>query len=216
MRSVLVIITAIVVTATHAEGQGTTQRPGMELIGARAREWTVGPEWANSKPMRLQDLRGRVVVVRFWTDTCPYCAASLPAMQTLADELRAEPVTFVGIYHSKPRGSEKPWREAVARANELGVTFPIAYDHLWRTVRAWWLNGRQGVATSATFVIDPKGKFVLVHPGPAFYSSDDPKDKEVNADYQAIRAAIRAALPAERNGRSSTKAAGPQHPEAVR
>lgn len=205
MRFGLVIIAVIFGAAGHAEGQGTKPHPGAELIGTQAKEWTVGPEWVGSNPLRLRDLRGRVVVVRFWTDTCPYCAKSLPAIQTLADELRNELITFVGIYHSKPHGSEKPWSEAVLRAKELGVRFPIAYDHLWRTLRAWWLDGRNGVATSATFIIDPEGKIAFIHPGPVFFPSDDPKDAHANADYQAIRDAARRALPSDQK-RGTTKA----------
>ncbi len=77
----------------------------------------MGPEWASSTPLRLRDLRGRVVVVRFWTDTCPYCEASLPAMQKLAEEMKEAPVTFVGLYQSKPLGSERHWKGVVAHAN---------------------------------------------------------------------------------------------------
>lgn len=195
MRLGFVILAAICATAGRAGGEEARPRAGAELIGTQAKEWTIGPEWANSKPLQLRDLRGRVVMVRFWTDTCHYCAASLPAMQELADEFRDEPVTFVGIYHSKPRGSERPWSKAVARAKALGVKFPIGYDHLWQTVRAWWLDGRRGVVTSATFVVGPDGKIVFVHPRPVFHPSDDPAKAQANADYQAIRAAIRAALP---------------------
>lgn len=205
MRFGLVVIAVAWGAVGHAEGQSAKRNPGADLLGTQAKEWTVGPEWASSKPMRLRDLRGRVVVVRFWTDTCPHCAASLPAIQGLAEELQHEPVTFVGIYHSKPLGSEKPWSEAIVRAKELGVKFPIAYDHMWRTVRQWWLDGRRGVATSATFVIDPRGTIVFVHPGPVFYPSDDHDDVRANADYQAIRAAVRAALPNDRR-RRETKA----------
>ena len=79
--------------------------------------------------LRLDDLRGRVLVVRFWTDTCPYCDASLPAMQKLAEEMKDAPVTSSGLYQSKPLGSERTWKGVVAHAAELGVTFPIAYDH---------------------------------------------------------------------------------------
>lgn len=168
---------------------------GRDLVGTKAREWVVGPEWAGSKPLRLADLRGRVVMVRFWTDTCPFCAASLPAMQTLAEEFAAEPVTFVGLYQSKPFGSERRWSEAVALARALGVTFPLAYDHHWKTLRAWWLDGRGRSATSASFVIAPDGRFVHVHPGPVFFPSDDPEEVRANADYEAIRAAIRQHLP---------------------
>ncbi|MGB5285169.1 MAG: redoxin family protein [Polyangiales bacterium] len=168
---------------------------GGDLLGTQAMEWLAGPEWANSRPLRLEDLRGRVLVVRFWTDTCPYCDASLPAMQKLAKEMKDAPVTFVGLYQSKPLGSERPWKDAVAHAAKLGVTFPIAYDHDWVTLRSWWLDGTRRRATSASFVIDPDGKFVHVHPGPVFFPSEDPADARANADFEAIRDAIRRHLP---------------------
>lgn len=170
---------------------------GDGLIGTRAPEWSAGPEWANSKPLRLEDLRGRVVVVRFWTDTCPYCEASLPAMQKLADEFAAERVTFVGLYQSKPYGSERPWRAAVGRAKELGVRFPIAYDHEWKTLNSWWLAGGRRRATSASFVVGADGTFVHVHPGPVFFPSQRPEDARANGDFEAIRAAILSALRSE-------------------
>lgn len=168
---------------------------GGDLIGTQAKEWLAGPEWANSTPLRLRDLRGRVVVVRFWTDTCPYCEASLPALQKLAEEMKDAPVTFVGLYQSKPLGSERPWEGVVAHAAKLGVAFPIAYDHDWATLRSWWLGGTRRRATSASFVIGPEGRFVHVHPGPVFFPSEDPADARVNADFEAIREAIRRHLP---------------------
>lgn len=194
MRLGFVVLVVIGATAGVGGGQEAKPRAGGKLVGTQAKEWTVGPEWANSKPLRLSDLRGRVVVVRFWTDRCHFCAASLPAMQKLADELRKKPVTFVGIYHSKPRGSERPWREAVARAKELGVRFPIAYDHMWKTVHAWWLEGGGRRATSSSFVIGAGGEIVFVHPGPMFCPREDCADGEANSGYEGIRDAIRGAL----------------------
>jgi len=187
--SVAMLVTLLVASAARGESPRSSQTK--DLLGTRAKEWAAGPEWANSKPLELRDLRGRVVVVRFWTDTCDYCAASLPAMQKLADEFRDAPVTFVGLYHSKPYGSEKPWEVAVAKAKELGVRFPIAYDHSWKTVSNWWLKGGSRAATSSTFIIGPDGKIAFVHPGPVFFPGSDPSHARANADYEAIRAAIR-------------------------
>ena len=181
--------------AGRADGSVALDANSAGLVGAKAKEWIAGPEWAHSKPLRLEDLRGRVVVVRFWTDTCPYCAKSLPAMQQLAEEFVGRPVTFVGLYQSKPRGSERPWRDAVARARRLGVKFPIAYDHDWRTLRSWWLDGRRRAATSASFVIAPDGTIAHVHPGPVFFPSSDPTHARQNADFKAIRRAIEQHLP---------------------
>lgn len=183
---------AVLAPGTGA-GQGKPSS-GADLVGTKVPEWMAGPEWAHSKPLRLRYLRGRVVMVRFWTDTCDYCAASLPAMQKLADEFRGKEVTFVGLYHSKPLGSERPWKNVVARANELGVKFPIAYDHSWKTLSQWWLEGRRRSATSASFIIARDGTVAHVHPGPVFYPSDDAAGARANADYEAIRAGIRDAL----------------------
>jgi thiol-disulfide isomerase/thioredoxin len=194
MRLGLVVLALLCATVGVAGGQGAKLLAGAELVGTQAKEWTVGPEWANSKPLRLSDLRGRVVMVRFWTDRCHFCAASLPAMQKLADEFRKKPVTFVGIYHSKPRGSERPWSVAVARAKELGVRFPVAYDHMWKTVRAWWLEGGGRRATSSSFVIGADGRIVFVHPGPMFCPGEDCDDAQANSGYERIRGAIRGAL----------------------
>jgi peroxiredoxin len=204
MRSSLGFLACLVAFGAADEGRADesvaldalrSKPAGAELVGVKAKEWTAGPEWAHSKPLRLEDLSGRVVVVRFWTDTCPYCAKSLPAMQQLADEFAGRPVTFVGLYQSKPRGSERPWKDAVARAKRLGVRFPIAYDHDWQTLRSWWLDGRGRAATSASFVIAPDGTIAHVHPGPVFFPSSDPAHERPNADFQAIRRAIEQRLP---------------------
>jgi hypothetical protein len=109
--------------------------------------------------------------------------------------MKDAPVTFVGLYQSKPLGSERPWKGVAAHAAKLGVTFPIAYDHHWATLRSWWLDGAHRRATSASFVIGPDGRFVHVHPGPVFFPSDDPADARANADFEAIRDAIQRHLP---------------------
>jgi len=166
---------------------------GSELIGKSAPAWQF-VEWANSKPITLAQLKGRVVLVRFWTNGCPFCVKSLPAMQQLADEFRGKPVTIIGAYHSKPFKSERPWKQAVDTANKWGVKFPLAYDRQWKTVFGWWLKGHKRKATSASFVIDAEGKFAHVHAGPVFYPSEKAYDKQENEDFIQIRRAIKSAL----------------------
>ncbi len=74
---------------------------GAELIGTRARGWETA-EWLNGEPLRLEDLRGKVVLVRWWTDTCPYCARSAPALNEFHEQYAARGLTVVGVYHPKP------------------------------------------------------------------------------------------------------------------
>ena len=176
-----------------AEASSLHPGSGADLLGAAARPWQLA-EWEGSSPLTLGGLKGRIVVVRFWTNTCPYCARSLPALQSLSDELKDAPVQFVGIYHSKPRGRDRDWKEAVEKAKEWGVRFPIAYDRGWKTVDAWWLVGREGVPTSATFVIDAAGAVAHVHPGPELHPSADPEHAECAVGFAALRRAIEDAL----------------------
>jgi peroxiredoxin len=85
----------------------------------------------------------------------------------------------------------------VEQARRLGVSFPLAYDRGWETLRSWWLEGNDPAATSASFVIDTRGRVVHVHPGPEFYPTVDPSRARQDRDFRAIRAAIRRAVDQE-------------------
>jgi len=167
---------------------------GRELVGTALPEWHLAG-WANTDgtPLSLARLRGRVVVVRFWTTGCAYCEKTMPALQRLSEELRGQPVTFIGAFHAKPEGSARDLTRPLAVTRGWGITFPLAIDREWRTLRAWWLDGFHRHATSATFVIGKDGRVVHVHPGPVYYPTDDPSDTDANRDYAALRAAIVAA-----------------------
>jgi len=163
-------------------------------VGDPARPWSFS-DWDGFEPRPLQDLEGQVVVVRFWTDSCPYCAKSLPALEQLSEEFSDDPVLIIGAYHSKPFGSERPWSDALERSrDDWGVSFPLAYDRRWRTLRHWWLEGGAPRATSSTFVIDAEGDVAFIHPGPLFFPSDDPAHQRYNRDFQRLREAIRDAV----------------------
>ena len=167
---------------------------GRELVGRTLPEWSLGG-WVGGAPGSLAALRGRVVVVRFWTAGCPYCERTLPALQRLADELAGKPVTFVGAFHAKPVAAFADLAEPGKLAARWGVKFALGLDPDWRTLRAWWLETGHRHASSVTFVIGPDGRVVHVHPGPVFYPSAAPADDRPNADYLALRAAVLGALP---------------------
>ena len=108
---------------------------GSELIGAAAQEWQL-TDWSNSRPLSLAELRGRVVVVRFWTTGCRFCERTMPVLQKLADEFRDRPVTFIGAFHDKPAGSIVDMTMPAATAKTWGVRFPLAFDRKWHTLRS--------------------------------------------------------------------------------
>src|ERR1043166_9277434 len=107
---------------------------GRELIGTRPSEWVV-TDWINSKPLTLASLRGKVVLVRWWTAPgCPYCEASAPALNEFWKKYRDRGLVVVGIYHHK---SDTPLtRPHVERqAKKFGFELPVAIDADWITLR---------------------------------------------------------------------------------
>lgn len=177
--------------ADPASSAVPASRGGEALIGTPARAWGA-LSWIGSDPITLADLRGQVVLVRFWTDACPFCAATAPALAKIHDDYAERGLVVLGFYHPKPRGSVPP-REAIERrAAELGISFPIAVDEQWATLDDWWLNGGERRATSVSFLLDRKGTIRFVHPGPEFSPESD--NALFRQDHQQVREAIEALL----------------------
>ena len=135
------------------------------LIGAKAPEWEVGT-WINSRPLALKELRGKVLLIRWWTGPgCPYCAASAPILRDLEKRYGKKGLVVIGFYHPKSEGSVN--RSEVARlAKDLGMDFPVAIDAEWKTLNRYLLNQFPDAPfTSVSFLIDQEGIIRYVHPG---------------------------------------------------
>jgi peroxiredoxin len=143
--------------------------PGGTLIGTRPPEWQA-TLWMGSPPLKLADLRGRVVLVRWWTAGCPYCSATAPALRAFHERYAARGLTVVGMYHHK---EATPFQPEVYRATarKYGFTFPVAVDTDWRTLRSW-LRGVDTGFTSVTFVLDKEGIIRHLHRGGEYRPGD--------------------------------------------
>lgn len=144
---------------------------GHELIGTSAAEWHVS-DWFNSVPLSLRQLRGKVVLVRWWTGPeCPYCAASAPNLDAWYNWYHAKGLEIIGFYHHK---SPTPLtREHVQRLVErYPFRFPVAIDPDWRTLKRWWLEGHDRAWTSVSFLIDQQGVIRYIHPGGSYSEKD--------------------------------------------
>jgi len=150
-----------------------TAPEGTELIGTKAPRWDV-TAWVNSKPLSLDELKGSVVLVRWWTGPeCPYCAASAPNLNALHATYQAKGLVVLGFYHHK---SPAPLtRQHVERlVKRYHFWFPVAIDPEWRTLKRWWLNGHEHRWTSVSFLLDQEGIIRYIHPGGS-YTEDDVK-----------------------------------------
>ncbi len=163
---------------------------GAELIGTRAPGWEIA-EWLNSEPLLLlEHLRGKVVLVRWWTDTCPYCARSAPALNEFHEQYADRGLTVVAMYHPKPMDRPIKVSEIREAARERGFRFPIAIDRDWSMLRRWWLDGGRRRATSVSFLIDKRGLIQYIHAGPAYHREVVAGDERPSRDFAKLQQMI--------------------------
>jgi thiol-disulfide isomerase/thioredoxin len=92
--------------------------------------------WVNSEPLTMAGLRGRVVVVHFWTHGCINCIHNYPALKRWQAKYAEKGVTIVGV-HTPEFEREKDLERIKVKAKENGLTFAIAVDNDAKTWRAW-------------------------------------------------------------------------------
>jgi thiol-disulfide isomerase/thioredoxin len=162
------------------------ERGGQDLVGQRFRE-PAFDRWLDDAADR--PAKPGVTLYRWWTDTCPYCRASLPAIETLRREYGPRGLDVVGVYHPKPARFVDD--DDVRRmARQLGFGGRIAVDNDWSALRRAYLSTGDRRATSVTFLVDAEGVIRFLHPGPVFFPSDDPDFTIENDDYRKLKSAI--------------------------
>ncbi len=145
---------------------------GADLLGTKAREWNVD-HWMNSAPLTLADLRGRVVLVRWFMSTrCSLCSATAPSLRAFDDKYRSKGLSVIGFYHHKdPEPLDAAKVEETVKT--FGFQFPVAIDPDWRTLKDWWLDGHRRHFTSVSFLIDKQGTIRFIHPGGKYEPGSD-------------------------------------------
>jgi peroxiredoxin len=165
---------------------------GNDRIGAAAPPFQFDG-WLNSPPLSLEDLRGQVVLVRWWTDTCPFCASSAPALRALHDQYSARGLTVIGVFHPKA-GREADGSHGCSGAPSRR-TVPVRGSHrlgvATGTLKDWWLTGPERPATSVTFLLDRSGIIRFIHPGMEYHDDNGSGEHAMcSNDMASIRAAI--------------------------
>jgi thiol-disulfide isomerase/thioredoxin len=128
-----------------------------------APEFTGITGWVNSAPLSLADLRGRVVLIDFWTFSCVNCTRTFPHLHALLDSFGPAGLTIVGV-HSPEFDFEKDPANVRAAAQRLGVTWPVALDPDMATWNAW-----SNQYWPAEYLIDRSGQVAYVNFGEGQY-----------------------------------------------
>jgi len=171
------------------------ERGGQDLIGTRF------PDVAFDRWLRRDDasaagspaLEVKATLYRWWTDACPFCEASMPAIEQLRRDYAEHGLRVIGVYHPKPP-RPAPDEGILAAAERLGYSGEVAVDEDWSALRRAYLSGADRSATSVAFLVDAEGTIRFVHPGPQFFPSDDPESAQENEDFRLVEQAVRSIL----------------------
>ena len=134
---------------------------------------------ADGKPLSLSGLRGKVVLVDFWTYSCINCQRTLPHIETWYKQYAKDGFVVVGV-HTPEFAFEHVVSNVRAQASALGVRYPVAVDDNYAT----W-NAYDNEYWPADYLIDAKGDIRYVNFGEGDYSTTE----------QLIRQLLQAAHP---------------------
>lgn len=139
------------------------QGPKEELVSKKAPELTGIVNWINSPPLSLMQLRGKVVLIDFWTYSCINCLRTLPYLERWYAEYKDKGFVIIGV-HTPEFEFEKSPQNVAAAAARLGVKYPIAQDNDYKTWQAY-----HNQFWPAHYLIDQKGIIVSEHFGEGNY-----------------------------------------------
>jgi thiol-disulfide isomerase/thioredoxin len=123
--------------------------------------------WFNSGPLSMASLRGKVVLVDFWTYGCVNCVNTLPHVTQLYAKYRDRGLVVVGV-HTPEFPFERSASNVQAALKRHGITYPVAQDNDSQT---WNAYGNQ--YWPSQYIVDQSGRVVFHHDGEGQYEQID-------------------------------------------
>ncbi|MCU9948285.1 redoxin family protein [Pseudomonas sp. PDM13] len=124
-------------------------------------------QWLNSPALDMQTLRGKVVLVDFWTYDCINCRHSLPYVNQWAQRYADQGLVVIGV-HTPEYPFERVEANVRQAIERLGIRHPVATDNQYRVWRAF-----DNQYWPAHYFIDAKGRIRLVHAGEGRYAEQE-------------------------------------------
>lgn len=188
---VIMIVTALAMIFnydTAAEAQLLNLFPGYSSLTSKiesiplgknnpvlgtAPEFTGITHWLNTDPLTMQQLRGKVVLVDFWTYTCINCIRTLPYVTSWYNKYKDQGLVVVGV-HTPEFEFEKDTANVQAALKRFGITYPVAQDNNYGT----W-NAYSNQYWPADYLINQQGQIVDTHFGEGDYAATEAKIRDL-------------------------------------
>ncbi|KVD92414.1 thioredoxin [Burkholderia stagnalis] len=164
-----VVITAVAATAAlaaFADTRGETVPPMVEA-GAQAPELAGIERWHNSAPLKLSELRGKVVLVDFWTYSCINCIHTIPYVNEWYRKYRDQGLVVIGV-HTPEYPFERDARNVADALGRFGIRYPVAQDNRYDT---WNAYGNR--YWPALYLVDANGRIVYTRFGEGQYEKTE-------------------------------------------
>lgn len=133
----------------------------------------VQGQWLNSDPLTISSLKGKVVLIDFWTYTCINCIRTLPALTTWHTKYKDKGLMIVGIH--TPEFAFERSKENVEEAIRMyGIAYPVLQDNAYEN---WNAYGNR--YWPAKYLIDASGRIRYTHFGEGAYEETEKKIQEL-------------------------------------
>jgi cytochrome c biogenesis protein CcdA/thiol-disulfide isomerase/thioredoxin len=150
-------------TDLFAGGGDGNPESGMLGDYGRAPEIVTEGPWLQGSPVSLQDLRGKVVLLDFWTYSCINCVRTIPYLQAWHQAYADKGLVILGV-HTPEFEFEKNPANVERAMRQLGVTWPVVLDNDWKQWRAY-----HNQYWPAKYFIDAEGRVRYYHFGEGDY-----------------------------------------------
>ncbi len=129
--------------------------------------------WINSEPLRLKDLKGKVVLIDFWTYTCINCIRTLPHVTSWYEKYKDDGLVIIGV-HTPEFEFEKDTKNVNQAINQYSINYPVAQDNDFST----W-NAFSNRYWPAKYLIDKNGNIRYFHFGEGKYDETEKAIQEL-------------------------------------
>ncbi len=160
---------------TGEDGQVITQTKLDKRQFKLARE-IASETWINSEKINWDELRGKVVVVDFWTFACYNCKNTLPYKKAWDEKYRAQGLVVLGV-HTPELSFEKDVENVRKAVKEYNIKYPVAIDGdfaNWNRYNVW--------AWPTWFIVDKEGYIRYTHVGEGDYAGSEQVIQELLAE----------------------------------
>ena len=155
--------------ALSGQTPGSRPTPGDVSL----RNYGMAPElagisnWLNSGPLTLAGLRGKVVMIDFWTYSCINCIRTLPYVTQWYSTYKDQGFVIIGV-HSPEFAFERDTDNVVQAMKRFGITYPVAQDNSFSTWQAY-----NNLYWPAKYIIDANGDLRYTHFGEGAYDETE-------------------------------------------